>query len=96
MARVRGTGHRSLFDRAPATVASCSFIVTEFDRQRCGASMADQQEDKPRPLSVTVVVMLLILFFKLAPMHISPVLHRNTSRTLMAGTHRNSLNKHAL
>ena len=26
-------------------------------------------------------------FFKLAPMHISPGQHRNTSRTLMAGTH---------
>ena len=40
------------FDRAVGTVASlvsCSFVVEEFDRRRCDASMADQQEDEPRP-----------------------------------------------
>ena len=37
------------FDRAAGTVASCSFVVEEFDRLRRDASMADQQEDEPRP-----------------------------------------------
>ena len=48
MARVRGTGHHG-FDCAAVTVASCSFEAEEFDRQRYDASMADQQEDEPRP-----------------------------------------------
>ena len=45
-------------------------------------------------LNLCALSLWCYLLFKLAPMHISPVQHRNTSRTLMAGTHRSSLNKH--
>ena len=49
-------------------------------------------------LNLCALSLWCCLFFKLAPMHISPVQHRNTSRTLlvMAGTHRSSQSKHAL
>ena len=47
-------------------------------------------------LNLCALSLWCCLVFKLAPMHISPGQHRNTSRTLMAGTHRSSQSKHAL